>query len=103
MNKHGCDPHQLDVEARLYLYPPVSMEVTCGQMTIIEAGHIPGRAPIVTGAYFGGGQLLPAPAGPPGISMRSYAPRGEALDGHWDPPPVRRGVAGGQLGRELGS
>lgn len=62
MNKHGCDPHQLDVEARLYLYPPVSMEVTCGQMTVIEARQIPGRAPIVTGAYFGAGQPLPAPA-----------------------------------------
>jgi hypothetical protein len=36
MNKHGCDPHQLDVEARLYLYPPVSMEVTCGQTRFRE-------------------------------------------------------------------
>ena len=74
MNKNGSDPHQLGVEACLYLYPPVLMEVTCGQMTVIEAGQIPGRAPMVTGAF-----------------------------GHWDPPPVRRGVAGGQLGRELGS
>src|SRR5437867_2477478 len=103
MNKNGSDPHQLDVEACLYLYPPVSMEVTCGQMTVIEAGQIPGRAPIVTGAHFGAGQLLPAPAVPPGITMRSHAPRPETLDGRRDPPPVRRAVTSGRLCRELGS
>ena len=103
MNKNGSDPHQLDVEACLYLYPPVSMEVTCGQMTVIEAGQIPGRAPIVTGAHFGAGQLLPAPAGPQDITMRIYTPRPEALDGRWDPPPVCRGAAGGRHCRELGS
>jgi len=48
MNKSGSDPHQLDIEACLYLYQPVSIKVTCGQMTVIETGQIPGRAPIVT-------------------------------------------------------
>jgi len=33
---------------------------------------------------------LPAPSGPLGITMRIYAPRPEALDGRWNPPPVRR-------------
>jgi hypothetical protein len=33
---------------------------------------------------------LPAPAGPLGITMRIYAPRPEALDGRWHPPPLRR-------------
>lgn len=33
---------------------------------------------------------LPAPLGPLGITMRLYAPRPEALDGRWNPPPVRR-------------
>ena len=28
--------------------------------------------------------------GPLGITMRIYAPRAEALDGRWNPPPVRR-------------
>jgi hypothetical protein len=46
MNDNESDPHQLDVEAYLNLYPLVSMEVTCGQLTNIEAGQIPGRAPI---------------------------------------------------------
>jgi hypothetical protein len=46
VNENGSDPHQLNVEACLYLYPLVSMEVTCGQMTVIEAGQIPGRAPV---------------------------------------------------------
>ena len=32
---------------------------------------------------------LPAPPGPLGITMRIYAPRAEALDGRWNPPPVR--------------
>jgi hypothetical protein len=33
---------------------------------------------------------LPAPTGQLGITMRLYAPRPEALDGRWAPPPVRR-------------
>jgi hypothetical protein len=33
---------------------------------------------------------LPAPDGPLGITLRLYAPRPEALDGRWTPPPVRR-------------
>jgi hypothetical protein len=52
MNESGFDPRQLDVEACMYLYPPVPMEVTCGQMTVIEAGQIPGPALIVTGTHF---------------------------------------------------
>ena len=41
----------------------------------------------------GGGKeanWLPAPAGPLGITMRLYAPRPEALDGRWNPPPPCR-------------
>lgn len=33
---------------------------------------------------------LPTPPGPLGITMRLYAPRPEAFDGRWNPPPVRR-------------
>ena len=33
---------------------------------------------------------LPAPEGPIGITMRLYAPKPEALDGRWAPPPVRK-------------
>lgn len=33
---------------------------------------------------------LPAPHGPLGITMRLYAPKPEALDGRWSPPPVRK-------------
>jgi hypothetical protein len=33
---------------------------------------------------------LPAPDGPLGVTMRIYAPAAEALDGRWNPPPVRR-------------
>lgn len=36
------------------------------------------------------GNWLPAPLGPIGLTMRLYAPRPEALDGRWHPPPVRR-------------
>jgi hypothetical protein len=32
---------------------------------------------------------LPAPVGPLGITMRLYAPAPEALDGRWNPPPIR--------------
>jgi hypothetical protein len=33
---------------------------------------------------------LPAPKGPLGITMRLYAPKREALNGSWSPPPVRK-------------
>jgi hypothetical protein len=33
---------------------------------------------------------LPAPLGPLGVTMRLYAPKSDALDGHWSPPPVRK-------------
>ena len=33
---------------------------------------------------------LPAPRGPLGVTMRLYAPRPEALDGRWTPPPITR-------------
>ena len=33
---------------------------------------------------------LPSPRGPLGVTMRLYAPRPEALDGRWTPPPIRR-------------
>jgi hypothetical protein len=33
---------------------------------------------------------LPAPTGPFGLCLRLYAPRPEALDGRWNPPPLRR-------------
>jgi hypothetical protein len=33
---------------------------------------------------------LPAPEGAMGLTMRLYAPRKNALDGTWNPPPVRR-------------
>jgi hypothetical protein len=35
---------------------------------------------------------LPAPIGPLGITMRVYAPRAEALDGRWAPPPIKKVV-----------
>jgi hypothetical protein len=33
---------------------------------------------------------LPAPRGPLGVTMRLYSPAPEALDGRWNPPPIRR-------------
>jgi len=33
---------------------------------------------------------LPAPKGPISILMRLYGPKAEALDGRWNPPPVKR-------------
>jgi hypothetical protein len=36
------------------------------------------------------GNWLPAPRGPLGVTMRLYAPAPEALDGRWNPPPIRR-------------
>ena len=33
---------------------------------------------------------LPAPKGPFNLTMRLYAPKGEALTGKWNPPPVKK-------------
>ncbi len=33
---------------------------------------------------------LPAPLGPLGVTMRLYAPRRDALDGTWSPPPLHK-------------
>lgn len=40
------DPHQLGMEAYLYLYPLVTMEVTRRQATNVAAGQMLGRAPM---------------------------------------------------------
>jgi hypothetical protein len=37
---------------------------------------------------------LPAPKGPLGITMRLYAPKAQALEGTWQPPPIWRAEAG---------
>jgi hypothetical protein len=36
---------------------------------------------------------LPSPTGPLGVTMRLYAPKRAALDGTWNPPPVRKAQA----------
>ena len=46
MSESVFDPHQLGVEAYLYLYPLVTMEVSRRQMTNMAAGKTPGRAPM---------------------------------------------------------
>ena len=56
MNESTFDPHQLGVEAYLYLYPLVTMEITRRQMTNIATGTMPGRAPM--------GQFAHVPAFP---------------------------------------
>ena len=37
---------------------------------------------------------LPAPKGPFNLTMRLYAPKSDALTGHWNPPPVTKGAQG---------
>jgi hypothetical protein len=36
---------------------------------------------------------LPAPKGPFNVMLRLYAPSGDALNGKWNPPPVRSAEA----------
>jgi hypothetical protein len=56
MSESVFDPDQLGVEAYLYLYPLVTMEVSRREMTNSAAGKIPGRAPM--------GQFAHVPAFP---------------------------------------
>jgi hypothetical protein len=56
MSESVFDPHQLGVEAYLYLYPLVTMEISRRQMTNIAAAQTPGRAPM--------GQFAHVPAFP---------------------------------------
>lgn len=86
MGESAFDPHVLGVEAYLYLYPLVSMEVTRRQVTNAEAGEMPGRAPTGQFAHIRAfpaadfkANWLPGPAGAPGITMRIYAHRPGAL------------------------
>ena len=46
MSESRIDAHQLGVEAYLYLYPLVTMEVSRRQVTNVAAGQLPGRAPM---------------------------------------------------------
>jgi len=108
MNDNESDPHQFDAKAYLNVYPLVSIGVTCGQVANIEAGQIPGRAPIwqfarITGLPTANWQAAVRSNSDLKRAMRICTPRPEALDGRWDPPPVCRGVAGGRRCRELGS
>jgi hypothetical protein len=40
---------------------------------------------------------LPAPNGPYNLTMRLYAPKGSALIGKWNPPPVTRAAPAAPL------
>jgi hypothetical protein len=42
------DAHEVGIEAYIYLYPLVTMDVSRRQMTNIEAGQLPGRGPMNT-------------------------------------------------------
>jgi hypothetical protein len=53
MSANRFDPRQLGVEAYLYLYPLVSMEITRRQVTNAPAGQVPGRAPMGQFAHIG--------------------------------------------------
>jgi hypothetical protein len=116
MSMLSGDARSLSYDAYVYLYPLVTMEVTRRQsITMYDAEGfqtaneldrvaIGDRDPL---AFNADGSLdiliqhtnpgperepkwLPAPHGPLGITMRLYAPKPEALNGGWVPPPVTR-------------
>jgi hypothetical protein len=43
---------------------------------------------------------LRAPKGPFNLTMRLYAPKGDALTGEWNPPPVKKINASASEGTE---
>jgi hypothetical protein len=53
-----------------------------GSLDILLQHHNPGPG--------GETHWLPTPTGPLGVTMRLYAPKPEAMDGRWNPPPVRK-------------
>lgn len=91
----------IGVDAYLYFYPIITMDVTRKQSTNIEPGKsfdIDKVDPSLD-LYFqnespGAGKeanWLPAPKRPFNLAMRLYAPKREVLVGKWNPPPVVRG------------
>jgi hypothetical protein len=123
------EAHAIGVDAYLYFYSLVTMDLTRKQFTNIEPGKEFGKGPITLydaegfqvgnslnrfavsswmpfkynpdgslDLYFqndspGAGKeanWLPAPKGPFNLTMRLYAPKGEALTGKWNPPPVMK-------------
>lgn len=97
MGENSFDPHQIGVEAYLddAIYPVLVADADGAPpdgnndyVCHFPAGELP-----PADAFWSITNWLPAPRGPLGITMRIYAPRPEALDGRWKPPPVGRALS----------
>jgi hypothetical protein len=64
------------VDAYVYFYSLVTMEVPRKQMTNMQSGEKPGFGPMNAFHH------IP--------TMRLYSPESAALTGKWNPPPVRK-------------
>lgn len=84
------EAHAIGVDAYVYLYPLVTMDITRQQLTNVKAspGAI-GGPPSKDREW----NWLPAPEGPYNLTMRLYAPEVDALTGKWNPPPVTKASA----------
>ncbi len=76
-----AEVRDVGINAYIYLYPLITMDLTRRQAVNVESGKRPGFGPM---------NWLPAPKGPLGITMRLYSPKSSVLDGTWVPPAVRR-------------
>src|SRR5277367_4022813 len=71
--------HAIAVDAYLYFYPLVTIDITRKQSENIETPGTDKEA-----------NWLPAPKGAFNLCMRLYGPKSEALTGKWNPPAVMK-------------
>ena len=104
------EAHSIGVNAYLYFYPLVTMDITRKQLTNQEPGpgsiggpmnrfaniaEFPAADMRVNESPGGDKEAnwLPAPKGPYNMTMRLYAPKSDALTGKWNQPPVTKAAA----------